>query len=82
MGQNLPDRDVERCIETIEPDSILTFFVDPAVVSKAAHSIEKFSSFDPNLQILVAVRSSPEIDALKKENVHFLHGMKDLDNYL
>jgi DNA-binding transcriptional MerR regulator len=82
MGQNLPDKDVERCIETVKPDSVLTFFVDPAVVSKAAHSIEKFTSYDPNVKILVAVRSTPEIEALKKKNVHFLHGMKDLDKYL
>ncbi len=82
MGQNLPDRDVERCIETVKPDSVLTFFVDPVVVSNAAHSIKKFQSYDANVKILVAVRKTPEIEAINSDNVHFLHGMKDLDNYV
>ena len=82
LGQNLPDRDVERCIETIEPHGILTFFVDPAVVSNAANSIAKFRGYNQTVQILIAVRSSPELESLDLENVHFLHGMKDLDKYL
>lgn len=81
MGQNLPDRDLQIAIETVNPDALLTFFVDPTIVGHAAQILKKYRGYG-TCQILVAVRPSPELEQVNIENTHLLHGIADLDAFL
>ncbi|NQV51806.1 MAG: MerR family transcriptional regulator [Flavobacteriales bacterium] len=81
MGQNLPDKDIESSIVTIHPDAVLTFFVDPAVLTQAAETVQTIIKWCGDCEILIATRPAPQLDEIKHKNLHFLHGIADLENY-
>lgn len=82
LGQNLPSEDVKTAIETIAPNVILSFFVDPAVISNGKSLINNLKEWGESAQVLVACRPVPEIEGLDKDNVSFLHKMEDLYGYV
>jgi DNA-binding transcriptional MerR regulator len=82
LGQNLPTKDVEAGIQTIKPDVVLSFFVDPAVIGNGKSLIENLREWGADAQILIACRPSPEVEGLDKGNVNFLHKMEDLYSYI
>lgn len=82
LGQNLPDKDVAASVLTIEPDLVLTFFVEPSLVNNAKAVIERFEPMCESTKLLVATRPDPSLDDFKKQNVHLLHGIHDLYTFL
>jgi DNA-binding transcriptional MerR regulator len=82
MGQNLPSKDIKRCIETVQPSCVLTFFVDPAVTNNAKSVIDGFKVEDAKCDYLIATRPSPDLENLDDPSVHLLHGIKELDNFI
>jgi DNA-binding transcriptional MerR regulator len=82
LGQNLPMSDVSSAVLTIDPDFILTFMIDPAILNNAHRITEQLQKFRGNSSVLIATRQSAEIDSLSMEGVSFLHGMSDLDRFL
>jgi len=82
LGQNLPESDLETAIETVVPDKVLTFFVDPAVTNNAEATVKKMSEMCDQCDLLIAARPTPELAKIQEKNVHFLHGIKDLENYI
>ena len=82
LGQNLPEQDVKGAIETIKPDVVLSFFVDPAVISNGKTLVEHLEEWSQKSQILIACRQAPEIKALNSSRIRFLHAMDDLYGYI
>lgn len=82
LGQNLPDEDVKTAIETINPNKIFTFFIDPAVINNGKHMICNLSKWSTDGLVLIACRVSPELEGLDKGNIRFLHKMEDLYDYI
>ncbi|MEX2596548.1 MAG: MerR family transcriptional regulator [Salibacteraceae bacterium] len=82
MGQNLPDDEIKTSVNTVNPDTILTFFVDPAVTNNAAQMVRYFKTFGSSFNILIATRPNPELEDLKDDQTHFLTGIKQLDDFI
>ncbi len=81
MGQNLPDKDVQSSIVTIQPDAVLTFFVDPALLTRATETAQTMIKRCGDCEILIATRPAPQLEEIQYDHLHFLHGLKDLENY-
>lgn len=82
LGQNLPEKDVETAVLTIEPNIVLTFFVEPSIANNAKTHINKLKAVCENCKLLIATRLSEDLADLDMKGVHLLHGIDDIYKYL
>ncbi len=82
LGQNLPDKDVDAAVLTIEPDFVLTFLVEPSIVNNAKSTIENLKSVCNDCDLLIATRLHPDLEGFSMDRVHLLHGIDDIYKYL
>ena len=82
LGQDLPSANLVQAINTIQPHMIVTFMVDPSIVSSAKNLIETILASDPNTRLLIATRKTPELDQIQNERLQFLHSMEELDHII
>ena len=82
LGQNLPDKDVEAAMLTINPEMVLTFLVEPSIVNNARSTVEKLQAICSRCQLLVATRPHPDLEDLSMDGVHLLHGIDDLYKFI
>lgn len=78
LGQNLPTKDIGDVIETIQPDFVLTFIVDPSLINTADKLVTHLQEASQNSKLLIASRPSEKLNNEAFPNVQFMHSMDDL----
>lgn len=81
LGQSLPEDDIKAAINTINPDAVLTFFVDPAVTNNADKHVSSLVESSNGSDVLIATRPNPLLENVAHDKLHFLYGIKDLENF-
>lgn len=82
MGQNLPDRDIRVAMETVNPDKVLTFIIDPSMHNRAESVIKSISACCSNQEVLIATRQTDKLQDVDLPQVTFLHAIDDLDRHV
>jgi len=82
LGQNVPTADIPKAIETVNPDFVLTFIVDPALTNNANSLIANLAALCQNKSLLIAINPIVDVEQIKMANVRLLHQMEDLEAYI
>jgi MerR family transcriptional regulator, light-induced transcriptional regulator len=82
LGQNVPTADIPKAIETVNPDFVLTFIVDPALTNNANSLIANLAALCQNKSLLIAINPIVDVEQIKMANVQLLHQMEDLEAYI
>lgn len=82
LGQNLPDADIRVAAQTIQPDKVLTFLMDPSICNSAENVLHTVCQSCQGSEVLVATRKTDNLATIPNQHLTFLHSIEDLNLHL